>query len=405
MWTRSSSQLPPLGDYEIVDRIAEGSMAWVYRGRHRETGAVVAIKVPLPSVAGDPVLHERFRNEFRAGSSLRHPNIVQVLDFHEEGPTCYLVMEHVEGPDLWERIQQRGRLPEEEAVEIIVQVARGLHEAHKHGIIHRDTKPENILLAADGTAKLADLGLIKDLEAEFNLTRPGRGLGTPNFAAPEQFTEARHATIRCDIYSLGATLYMAVTGELPFQAGSLGATLRKKLNDELVPPRQLVRALSERVDRAIRRAMLIDPVRRYVSCPRFIQALTADEVPADAPPPDRARPPRPRPASERRRSVRYPCTLPTVCDLLISIHAEGEGAQESWPGTALDLSVSGVRLLLKRRFEPGTVVTVLLRGPDQALRRQLGMRVTWVERARDGQWLTGGTFVPPLERGDLRQLL
>src|SRR5205814_314025 len=144
------------------------------------------------------------------------------------------------------------------------------------GIIHRDVKPENILLTLDGQAKLGDLGLIKELEGDLELTNPDQGLGTPNFMAPEQFTEARSAGVRCDVYSLGATLYMAVTGVLPFQAKSIAVTLRKKLNNELTPPRELVPTLSKTVDWTIRRAVQVDPQRRHASCLEFIQSLTGE---------------------------------------------------------------------------------------------------------------------------------
>src|SRR5262249_60027622 len=126
---------------------------------------------------------------------------------------------------------------------------------------------------ATGQAKLADLGLIKELESEANLTRPQKGLGTPNFMSPEQFTEAKNADPRCDIYSLGTTLYMALTGRLPFEAKTLSATLRKKLNNELTPPRKIVPGLSETVDWSIRRAIQIDAQCRTADCLGFIYSL------------------------------------------------------------------------------------------------------------------------------------
>src|SRR5262245_39187039 len=218
--------VPALRDYKLLGLIAEGSMASVYRGHRRRDGQAVAIKIPHPSVAGDEILRERFRTEYRAGHELNHPNIVRTLDFGQESGTFYLVMELVDGPDLWQRLREEGPLPEAEAVAIIIQIAQALHEAHKHGYIHRDVKPDNILLTKTGQAKLADLGLIKELESEANLTRPQKGLGTPNFMSPEQFTEAKNADARCDIYSLGTTLYMAVTGRIPFEAKTLAATLR-----------------------------------------------------------------------------------------------------------------------------------------------------------------------------------
>jgi serine/threonine protein kinase len=398
--------MPDLRDYEVLEKIAAGSMAAVYRGRRRDDDTPVAIKIPLPSVVDNPVLLERFQQEFRAGSTLNHPNIVRVLDCGQEDRTFYLVMEFVEGQDLWQRIEGAGRLPEAEAVDVIVQAARGLHEAHRHGIIHRDVKPDNILITADGQAKLADLGLIKDLEAGLELTRTRSGLGTPNFIAPEQFSEARQAGIRCDVYALGATLYMAVTGELPFAGRSLAAILRKKMNNELVPPRQLVRDLSERVEWTIRRAVQADPQRRYATCVEFIQALNGEDngvTPGDAPAP--ATKLQRQPARDRRKRVRYPFTRPTVCNMRVSIHAEEDDVQGTWEGTVLDLSVLGAGFLLSRRLEQGTVVKVLLESADRRFQRQVDLQVARVARARGRQWSIGGVFLQPLAKEELTKLL
>ncbi len=153
-------------------------------------------------------------------------------------------------------------------------MAQGLHRAHKQNLVHRDVKPDNVLVTTDGIAKLADLGLVKETETDLNLTKTGRGLGTPHFMAPEQFRNAKNADVRCDIYSLGATLYQMITGELPFRSnGPLDAWM-KKIQNDLTPPRQLVPELSERVDWAIRRAMSADPEKRPTTCREFIEDLT-----------------------------------------------------------------------------------------------------------------------------------
>jgi serine/threonine protein kinase len=183
-------------------------------------------------------------------------------------------MEFVDGESLGAKIERDGKLPYADALRIIVQVAQALHRAHKMGLIHRDVKPDNILINREGQAKLADLGLVKEVDADLNLTKTGRGLGTPHFMAPEQFRNAKNADIRCDIYSLGATLYMMVTGELPFRStGPLDAWM-KKINNELLPPRKLIPDLPERIDWAIRRAMNSDPEQRPLSCREFVEDLT-----------------------------------------------------------------------------------------------------------------------------------
>ena len=183
-------------------------------------------------------------------------------------------MEFVEGQDLSRRIKEKGRLPEKESLGIIIQIAQGLHHAHQQGIIHRDVKPANIMLTAEGQAKLADLGMAKTFGEDFDLTRSRTGMGTPNFMAPEQFQDAKRVDVRCDVYSLGATLYMAVTGSMPFSGRWPFSILEKKVNDDLIPPRELAPTLSEQIDLAIRRAVRADPNQRYATCLDFIEALT-----------------------------------------------------------------------------------------------------------------------------------
>jgi serine/threonine protein kinase len=263
-----------VGNYDLLEKIAEGGMGTIYRGRHQVTGQIVAIKIMPAHMAANPVLLKRFEQEFHAASRLDHPNIVRALDFDDSGAAPYLVMELVEGESLGQKLEREGRMSETEAIRIIAQVAQGLHRAHKQNLVHRDVKPDNILLRTDGVAKLADLGLVKETETDLNLTRTGRGLGTPHFMAPEQFRNAKGADTRCDIYSLGATLYMMVTGELPFKSnGPLDAWM-KKIQNDLIPPRDIVPALSERVNWAILRAMSADREQRPASCREFVEDLT-----------------------------------------------------------------------------------------------------------------------------------
>jgi eukaryotic-like serine/threonine-protein kinase len=262
------------GDYDVISQIAEGGMGTVYKARHRLSGILVAIKVLSPQMSKNLVLRRRLEQEYNAARTLDHPNIVAALAFSNEGAAPYLVMEYVDGQSLGERIEKAGALEEHEAINIITQVAHGLLKAHRQGLVHRDVKPDNILVTKDGVAKLTDLGLVKELEADLNLTRTGRGLGTPHFMSPEQFRNAKNADARCDIYSLGATLYQMVTGELPFKGCGPVDCWMKKLNNDLAPPRDLVPILSDRIDWAIRRAMSSDPQQRPASCQEFIEDLT-----------------------------------------------------------------------------------------------------------------------------------
>jgi serine/threonine protein kinase len=263
-----------LGYYDLLAKIAEGSAGLVYKARHCRSGQLVAIKIVSPRLAANPVYLKRFEQEFRAASMLDHPSIVRALEYCGQMSPPFLVMEFVEGEALGQKLERDGRMPEQEAVFLIVQVCQGLHLAHKKGLIHRDVKPDNILVTPDGQAKLCDLGLVKETETDLDLTRTGRGLGTPHFMAPEQFRNAKNADVRCDIYSLGATLYMMVTGEMPFSeaSGPLEAWMQK-VNNGLKPPRELVCTLSERVDWAIQRAMNADPALRPATCREFVTDL------------------------------------------------------------------------------------------------------------------------------------
>jgi serine/threonine protein kinase len=269
-----SANMQTIGNYDLVEKIAEGGMGTVYRGRNRSTGEIVAVKVVPQHLLSNPVVLRRFEQEYLVAKSIDHPNIVKALDFGREGETRYLVMEYVEGESLGQKIERDGRMSEAEAIRIISLVALGLQKAHRQGMIHRDVKPDNILLTPDGQVKLTDLGLVKEVDADLNLTRTGRGLGTPHFMSPEQFRNAKKADVRCDIYSLGATLYMMVTGELPFKSnGPLDAWM-KKINNEIAPPRTVIPELSERIDWAIRRSISPDPIHRPESCREFIEDLT-----------------------------------------------------------------------------------------------------------------------------------
>jgi serine/threonine protein kinase len=267
--------LPKIDGYEVLEKVGSGGMATVYRARTVQTGAVVAVKILSPEACANAIVRKRFEQEFQAASRLDHPNIVRTLAHGQAEAGPYLVMQFVEGESLGDRIQREGPLPQTEAVRIIVEVAKALDYAHQQGLIHRDVKPDNILLTADGRALLTDFGLVKQLAEDADLTRPGQGLGTLNFIAPEQLQNARGIDRRCDVYALGATLYMAVTGRCPFMGRSHSQVIRKKLTNELSVPRALMPSLSEELDRIIRRAMHPDRGQRLATCAEFWHELTA----------------------------------------------------------------------------------------------------------------------------------
>jgi serine/threonine protein kinase len=210
--------LQQIGNYDLVQKIAEGGMGTVYKGRHRLTGQIVAVKLVPVHMTTNTVFMKRFEQEYNAAKALDHPNVVKAIEFGKDCGTPFLVMEYVEGESVGQKLERVGRLDEAEAIKIIGQVAQALHKAHKVGLIHRDVKPDNILLMPDGLVKIVDLGLVKEIDADLNLTRTNRGLGTPHFMAPEQFRNAKNADALCDIYSMAASMYMMVTGALPFES-------------------------------------------------------------------------------------------------------------------------------------------------------------------------------------------
>jgi len=263
-----------LGPYVLVQRLGGGSTGIVYKAQHIKTGQVVAVKVLSPSVARNRTALVRFKQEFDATRNLSHPGIVRALELAQERSLSYLVMEYVEGQSLETRLEKDGKIPEDEAVRMAAQIADALDHAHQHGFIHRDVKPSNILLMPSGGSRLTDFGLVKDLEGGSSLTETASVMGTPNFMAPEQFDDARKVDARSDLYSLAGTLYMAVTGAMPFDARGYMSMVEKKFAGDLVPPRQIVPELSERLERTILRGMSVIPADRPASCSEFVCELT-----------------------------------------------------------------------------------------------------------------------------------
>jgi len=261
----------------LLVKIGEGGMGTVYKGRHRSSGQIVAVKLVSSDVVRDTVLMKRFEKEFLTAKALDHPNIVRALDYQVMPDEALLVMEFVEGMSLGEKLEREGFLAEAEAILIIAQVAQALHYAHQRGLIHRDVKPDNILLTPQGQARLADLGLAKEMAASQSLTCTGRALGTPHFMAPEQFKSAKSADARSDVFSLAATLYAMLTGHLPFKAKGPLATFMKMVKNDLIPPRKLLPRLSKHLERVICKSLNADPQVRPATCAGFLQEILGQD--------------------------------------------------------------------------------------------------------------------------------
>jgi serine/threonine protein kinase len=220
-----------LGEFEILQLLGQGGMGEVYKARQTSLERTVALKTLTPVLAANPQYIARFRQEAKVAARLNHPNLVQVYSAGENEGQYWFAMEYVEGESAQARLQRAGRLEPREAVAISIHVATALEFGwRKAKLIHRDIKPDNIFLSADGEVKLGDLGLAKSVGQEQGLTTTGAPMGTPHYMAPEQAEESKDVDLRTDIYSLGCTLYHFLCGHPPYTGSSAFAIMTKHVN-------------------------------------------------------------------------------------------------------------------------------------------------------------------------------
>src|SRR5881398_106812 len=254
--------------YELVELVGAGGMSNVYKAKDRLLERNVALKVLHPHYGDDEEYVERFRREARTVAQMSHPHIVTVIDRGEADGHQFIVFEYVDGENLKELIRRVGPLPVRQAVELALAVADGLAFAHEHGLVHRDVKPQNVLLNGDGRAKVTDFGIARSLDVEQGVTQTGTVLGTSNYIAPEQ-ASGKHVDQHSDVYSLGVVLYEMLSGEVPFPGESFVAVALKHVNEP--PPSVLdVRGdIPVRVAEAVDRALEKDPTRRFPTMDAF----------------------------------------------------------------------------------------------------------------------------------------
>src|SRR5512143_68747 len=250
------------GDYEILEALGTGGMGKVYRAMDVTLERVVALKTLAASLSADSGYVHRFLKEARAAARLNHPNIVQIYNFGRVDATYYLAMEFVDGRSLGSYVKE-GRFTESEAVRIVRQVCRALAVAHAEGLVHRDVKPDNIMLTRRGEVKIVDLGIAKRVDEDQSITQTGQSIGTPHYISPEQIRGQKDIDARADIYSLGATLYHLVTGHTPFQGSSGPLVMSMHLVEPLPDPRRWVPTLSEGLCRVLRKMMAKRREERY----------------------------------------------------------------------------------------------------------------------------------------------
>ncbi len=255
----------------VLGRIGRGSQAVVYKCRQAVIDRDVAVKILLPSAAGDAESRTRFIQEAKAAAQLSHPNIVTIHEIRPLKNTICIVMEYIDGGSVKDLLEVRKRFEPAEAVLVVRQVAEALRAAHARGTIHRDVKPSNIMLTSDGTVKLADMGLARRAgEAD---EQEGKAYGTPYYISPEQVTGDPPPDHRTDLYSLGVTLYEMVAGRPPFMASTPQEIMRMHVLEQPPDPRNLVPELSQPLCWLLAKTMAREPEDRYQSAQEFIDAL------------------------------------------------------------------------------------------------------------------------------------
>lgn len=263
--------------YEILSKVGSGGMSDVYKAKCHKLNRYVAIKVLKPEFSEDRNFVSKFRAEAQAAAALSHPNIVNIYDVGEENGLYYIVMEMVEGITLKKYIDKKGRIDVKEAVSIAIQVAQGIQTAHSHHIIHRDIKPQNIIISREGKVKVTDFGIAR---ASSTQTISSNAVGSVHYISPEQ-ARGSYSDERSDIYSLGITLYEMVTGMLPFEGDTTVAVALQHIQNELPSPRDYVPNLPISVEKIIYKCTQKKPERRYTKANDVIADLKKSLVTPD----------------------------------------------------------------------------------------------------------------------------
>lgn len=260
-----------IGNCRVLGEIGSGGMAVVYKAIQEPLGRVVAIKALKASIAVDSQFAKRFEREAHFMASLQHENILHVHDLVKDGQSMYILMEYVQGIDLYDLLETSSRLPIEVAGIIALQVARALDYAHFRGVIHRDIKPANIMVSKQGEVKLMDFGIARDDKLS-DLTETGTGLGTPSYMSPEQILGDK-LDFRSDIFSLGIVLYQMITGHKPFVEDDARTVMQKIRLDRYVSPRKTNSKVPRQLERILARCMEKMPANRYPTTQALIDDL------------------------------------------------------------------------------------------------------------------------------------
>jgi serine/threonine protein kinase len=379
-----------LGPFELLQVIGRGANAIVYKARHKPTGKLAAVKI-LPQLRGlEPEAYERFNREFTVIHRLQHRHLVRSVAFGEDRGLNYVVLEYVPGQNLEQRLKQHGCLSIEDTAAIFVQIADGLRHLHANRILHRDIKPSNIFLTPENIAKLGDFGLLKELADEVQITRTHQSLGTIEYSAPEQFEDAKRVDRRCDLFSLAASMYTALTGKFPFGNAGQMQTLQRKVLCQFAPLRLLLPTLDPAIDQLISRCLDPDPRRRPSDCDEFLEILGRFfpdvEAPMSAVGEKSYLGDMTGAAQERRASLRYSVDMSAT---FVPFH---ESTRRRWDATILDISTLGIRLQTSCPVAVNSVVHVAL---DNTAVSELAL-VRWLKPGDSPKHAVGCAFIRPL---------
>ncbi|MBI3546077.1 MAG: protein kinase [Gammaproteobacteria bacterium] len=255
--------------YEILDSLGDGGMGMVYRVRDRETAEVLALKILRPEIARDPAMMERFKNEIRLSRRVTHKNVCRIYEFNRVNDCAYITMEYVDGESLRAYLQRVGKLAPERVIDVARQVAAGLSEAHAQGVVHRDLKPDNVMLGRDGLIKILDFGIARALG---DTSTTHTLIGTPAYMAPEQ-SQGKVTDQRVDLYALGLILYECLTGQRAFSGATPVEIALKQLKERPLAPRKLMPGTPPHLESIVMRCLEKEPARRFTNATEVLRAL------------------------------------------------------------------------------------------------------------------------------------
>src|SRR6266404_478891 len=259
------------GRYEIIALLGQGGMGAVYKARDTELDRFVALKLIRPELARNPEILRRFKQELILARQVTHKNVIRIFDLGQSDGIKFITMDFVEGQNLRELLLERGKFPAEQAARVMLQICRALEAAHTEGVIHRDLKPQNVMLSPDGRVYVMDFGIARSAYLP-GMTQTGALIGTPEYMSPEQ-ARGEKLTERSDLFSLGVIFYELLTGKSPYPADAPLGTLWKRLQDKAKPPAEIDATVPKALNDIVMSALEIEPEKRLSSAREMAQQL------------------------------------------------------------------------------------------------------------------------------------